>query len=361
MRQTPENGIDPDVKVPAAVRAAAARSEKFYEKPVGEGETPEDTKGVEEIKLDGSTVGQPQETEKEPAPTANEQGTDGAPAKAAEGARDTPQGNPPAEGTWEHKYNSMKGRFDRATADLRTQAQRITHLENMIATMQATAPSNTEEPTKAQPASQIPAELREEWGEEFFDVVNKTARESMSPDVQDLKQQVQELKQQLGNVNGYVAGNAKQRMLGELDTELPNWREINTNDNFIAWLQLPDTYSGAIRHELLKAAFERNDSPRVAAFFKGFLAEEAAMAPAERGPDPKEDKPSSKVPLNTLAAPGRAKSAAATAPAEKPTISRAQISSFYRDLAAGVYAGKEEEAQRLEKMIFDAQKDGRIR
>jgi hypothetical protein len=47
---------------------------------------------------------------------------------------------------------------------------------------------------------------------------------------------------------------------------------------FHDWLKLQDTFSDAIRHELLTAAYERNDIPRVLAFFNGFLAQEAARS-----------------------------------------------------------------------------------
>jgi len=145
---------------------------------------------------------------------------------------------------------------------------------------------------------------------------------------------------------------------------------------------LPDTYSGVIRHNLLKAAWERNDTPRAAAFFQGFLAEEAAIDPAYRGQAQPNDfqapdfsssqsgqlgqngqsngRTNGKVPLESFAAPGRAKSAAGTVPAEKPQISRSQISNFYAMCAAGKYRGNEQERNRLEKMIFDAHAEGRI-
>ena len=148
-----------------------------------------------------------------------------------------------------------------------------------------------------------------------------------------------------------------------MNEQLPNWREVNVNPEFLNWLKLPDPYSGAIRHDLLKAAHERNDAPRTLAFFKGFLAEEAATTPAERGPDlPDGASVQQKVSLESLAAPGRAKTAAATsAPAEKPSFTRAQISKFYADSAAGRYRGKEAEKDRIERQIFEAEREGRIR
>ena len=45
------------------------------------------------------------------------------------------------------------------------------------------------------------------------------------------------------------------------------------------WLRLQDKFSGAIQHELLTAAYEQNQTPQVLAFFNGFLAQEAALAP----------------------------------------------------------------------------------
>ena len=150
-------------------------------------------------------------------------------------------------------------------------------------------------------------------------------------------------------------------MLDHLDTKLANWREINVNDDFKEWLRLPDPYSGAIRFDMLRAAYAENNAPRVLAFFNGFLAEEAALAPSSGEPDPTAETVK-KVPLETLAAPGRAKTAAGNnAPAEKPIFTRAQIAKFYADAAAGKYRGKEVERDRFEKQIFEAEREGRIR
>ena len=355
MKQAPADRIDTDVKIPAAVKAAAARSESFYQAP------PEGDEANKEEAPDGGTAREPKAPEPEAKAEDPAEGTIEPPAPPKDAPGVTPQGNPPAsEDDWQHRYNSMKGRYDRAQADLRSQADRITHLENMLATIEVKAPAKAET-APAELQRLVTPEMEAEWGQEFLEVVAKKAQEVYQPLVSSLENKVKTLELQLGKVGGHIAGDARSRMLGELDSKVPSWKEINTNENFLAWLQLPDTYSGAIRHKLLKEAFERNDSPRVAAFFNGFLAEEAAVAPVNRGPDPAEAKPSSKVPLENFAAPGRAKSAAATAPAEKPTITRAQISSFYADMAAGKYRGKEEEAARLEKQIFEAQREGRIR
>jgi hypothetical protein len=206
-----------------------------------------------------------------------------------------------------------------------------------------------------------PDELND-YGEEFLNLVGKKAREEISPEVKSLKSEIAQLKSQLSGVNGYVANDAQSRLEQHLDNSVANWRELNYNPDFLSWLALPDSYSGAIRHELLKEAWDRRDASRVANFFKGFLAEEAVVAPVDQEPD-RTGSPVSKVPLESLAAPGRAKTAASgnTTPAEKPTFTRAQIAAFYADAASGKFRGREADKERLERQIFEAQRDGRIR
>jgi hypothetical protein len=154
---------------------------------------------------------------------------------------------------------------------------------------------------------------------------------------------------------------ARDNMLGALDEKIPEWRDLNNDQNFLAWLRLPDPFSGAIRHDLLKAAYDQNQTARVQAFFQGFLAEEAAVAPANNAPPARPGAAPARVPLEQFAAPGRAKSAAANAPAEKPIITRAQVTAFYADVAAGKYRGREAEKDANEAAIFSATNEGRLR
>jgi hypothetical protein len=252
----------------------------------------------------------------------------------------------------------MKGRFESSQNQVRAMAEQITLLQS--ASPPTTSAPATPTPPELRAASLLtPAEVSE-FGEEFLGVVAKKAREEVSPELAALRQELAGLRSKVDGVSMTTHVSAQSRMHVTLDEQCSNWREINVDQNFHDWLALPDAYSGAIRHELLKAAYERNDSPRVLAFFKGFLAEEAAVAPATVEPDP--GPAPTKIPLADLAAPGRAKTAAASpnAPAEKPTFTRAQISKFYSDSAAGKYRGREAEKTRIEETIFAAEREGRI-
>jgi hypothetical protein len=254
----------------------------------------------------------------------------------------------------------MKGRFDRSEASVRELSEQVSQLQNVIATMQAQQPAQPA-PAPAPVVSLTPEE-EAEYGSDFLDVIGRKAKATVSPEVEALKAELAAVKKQLDGVGGSIAQDARSRMIATLDQEVTDWRDVNNDENFLAWLRLPDTYSGVIRHELLKAAFARIDTPRVLAFFNGFRTEEAAVAPAARPETTPAAPAPGKVPLADLAAPGRAKSPAATpAPAEKPIISRAQIAAFYADVAAGRYRGREDEKATNERMIFSAEREGRIR
>jgi len=258
----------------------------------------------------------------------------------------------------------MEGRFKRSDNLVRDLSAQVANLQEVIATMSVPPSEPAPEPTSQPQARSVTPEELEEYGTEFLDVVGRQAKDAVNPEVASLKQQITSLQQQLQNVDGRYHVDARAKMHQTLDEAVQDWRTMNNDPNFIAWLQLPDAYSGAIRHQLLKDAYDKNEAARVVQFFKGFLAEEAATDPAiqpssEPGPD-NDQQPGSG--LKEFAAPGRAKPAAgATPPAEKPIITRAQITKFYADVRAGKYRGREKAQQQAEQAIFAAQGDGRIR
>lgn len=355
--------IDPNAFIPPAVRRAAAAAEEAhkasYSKPVEP--APEATP--------------------EPAP-ASEATPEPAPAPAAAtpeltpASLVTPPSNPapapaptpapaPAPASdvvdWERRYKSMEGRYKRAENDIRAMSDQIASMQALIASMQAHEPAQPT-PAELRAESLLTPEEINEYGQEFLGVVAKKAKEELTPEVAQLRKQIEQLNKKLEGTEQSTAARRRAELEATLDEKIPNWRDINIAPEFHSWLALPDLYSGAIRHQLLSAAYEQGNTPRVLAFFKGFLSDEAATAPAV--PEPHlADAPSGKIPLENFAAPGRAKTAAAppSAPAEKPTFTRAQIAKFYADSAAGKYRGLEAEKNRIEAQIFEAERDGRIR
>lgn len=336
---------DPNVKLPASVRAAAQAADNMVRHMNGEQQPANDQlevtaegnqPGVPE--LDASTLVAPP-VNPAPLPTQDDERSD--------------------EESWEHKYNSMHGRFKAASKQLQELQDTVTNLQNVIATMTAAPPAANVPDISTD--SLLTDEEVNDYGKDLLDVVGKKAYEKVAPLLKAQHDKIAQLEQMVKGVTGTQARNSQEKMLSAMDSKLPSWREINTDDNFLAWLALPDPYSGVIRHNMLKAAYTAGDASRTLAFFNGFLSEEAATKPAKVAEPGDKGTVLDRVPLADLAAPGKAKSAAAQPPAEKPIFTRAQISSFYADVAAGKFRGRDTEKNAVEAQIFGAQREGRIR
>lgn len=347
---SPNTSNDPNINIPSAVKSSSSRADELH-------------KAIYGPKDDAPNPDNENES-KEVTPPSDE---DAAKQTSQEGASDeqVPEAGArrePDDESWEHRYKSMKGRFERSEAHNRSLLERISAMEHTIANLKMQGSAPRQQAQEDDPDTSLSPDEVNDYGEDFLKVVGKKARAEIAPILRQYQDEIASLKEQLQGVGGFVAKNAKERMHASLDERCPTWRQLNNDQNFIDWLKLPDTYSGAIRHNLLKEAYEQNDTPRVLAFFNGFLAEEAAVAPANRRePDP-DAKVVGKVPLKDLAAPGRAKTAAASgAPAEKPFFTRADIAKFYADVASGKYRGRDAEKNRVEQQIFDAEREGRIR
>lgn len=330
---------DPNVKIPAAVRAQADRANAIIDhikQPTSPSEVDDDGQEVEPDLQADALLNAP----------AN-------PAPAQQPAPDDDAEN------WEHKYKSLHGRMTSLTSTNAQLVERVNNLQNVIAAMQSAAP---ERPAAELTFEDITEDERREYGEDLLGVVGKQAMKHVAPVLKQLQDQILQQSQTIRSLTGKQAQTEQVSVLETLDGKLPSWREINTSDDFLAWLALPDAFSGDIRHDMLKKAFAAGDAPRVLAFFNGFLKDEAATSLTTKPlPDPNAQRVA-KVPLVDLAAPGKAKAAAQTPAApDKPIINRTQIAMFYADVAAGKYKGRDAEKDRAEAMIFSAQQDGRIR
>lgn len=341
--------VDPSVVIPEAVRRAAEIAENYYKKP----DAPVAPVAGAPAEPTPPPVGDP------PAPpTPPLQVT--APVTPPEPAPLAPLAPAGEDGDWEHKFKSQQGRIG-------SQAKTIQQLQDQLADMGNELSRATQfiEQVQAQQNAPAPERLITDedettFGSDFINVARKAAKETMSPEVEGLKHQVASLEQSLQET-------AKRNFYVALDRDVPNWRIVNRDANFSRWLGLRDPMSGAIRKVLLDGAFRAADAARVAAIFKGFVAVDAASRPADPAsltppaPEPPAPARQAVVALETLAAPGRARSVPATsATTEKSTYTTRDISKFYDDVRKGLYAGRDADKMARENDIFAAQREGRV-
>jgi len=285
----------------------------------------------------------------------------------------------PAEDDWKHKYDVLRGKYDKEVPRLHGQVRdlsgRLESMENVLANVASRPAAKPAEETFEAPTgtaeSHITPEMEEEYGKDFFDVVRLAAREALAPMLDDLKKDLGQLTQQTRQTSQHVAMSARERLFGQLDSQVENWREINKDQGFLGWLDEVDPYSGQPRGQLLRLAFENNDIKRVVAFFTGYVNENATLSqrvaePGRNRPAPANNGNGAGAPrpgLETLAAPGRGRNTTVDARQEQQEgrlWTQAEVAAFYDDVRRGAFRGREEAQRATEAQIFAAANSGRI-
>jgi hypothetical protein len=285
-----------------------------------------------------------------------------------------PDTNPDGSVNWENRFKALKGRWD---SDQKRQRETVEQYEARMRELQARANPPPQVPGPTEVPQLVSDKEIEDYGPDLIDVMKRVAQEAVIPMLRPIATEVGTMRARVETTEQETGKQFLQRMNGSMDERIPGWEDINKDPNFIAWTKRNDVYSGLNRQELLQKAWYAGDSNRVAAFFQGFLAEEAAVDPAAAqarqqamlsagghaypngGPASSAQPPTSRVTLEQLAAPGRAR-AATSVPAGKPVWTAEGISTFYMDVARGKFQGRDAERMATEADLMSAQREGRI-
>lgn len=320
----------------------------------------------------------------EPKPPAADSGTP-PPAAAAPPAADPPAGEPAAPSpapaapeAWEQKYRVLQGKYNAEVPRLqRTVSEQSSRIEQMSQQLTATqamlgtlaqnrvAAPGSQSPTPAAPARLVKDEEVKEFGEDLTDFIGRVAEERVlrvvDGRIKPVQQQVEQVRQSATQVANAQAQTAQERLLLALDAQVPDWRQLNNDESFLSWLDQVDPYSGSKRMELLRQAYEANNVSRVVAFFNGYRSEHAVVTPPPAAPSPPKDAPPVK--LEEMVAPGAPKPGPTGAQdgAGKRVWTQAEIAKFYNDCRAGKFKTQQARRDEIERDIFAAQREGRIR
>ena len=347
--------IDPNVKVPEAVKRAAARADAHYQPA-----TPDPSQVQPVAPVQVQPAAEPANLQVQPLPPAPPAPQ---PAPAAPEPASQPPAAPVEPPNFEHMYNSMKGRYDAAQRTIGGMQEQMGNLGDELMRTQMLIRGGNINPTSTLPANMQPAYVTAEdvtqFGEPLIDLTKRAALEAVAPTLTALQEENRRLNQQ-------VTQQRTQSIYEKLDEGLPTWREINIEPRWLQWLRLRDFNSAPLRQEQLNRAMQAADAPRVLDFFHRFLAEEQATGqmPAPQPPQPPSSEPRpAAIQLTTLAAPGRPNPASGNSqvPDSKPVYTHDDIKTFYRYVQQGVYAGQEQLKQSIEADIFAAQREGRVR
>lgn len=264
---------------------------------------------------------------------------------------------------FEQKYRSLQGMYNaevpRLHAQNRELTSRVQQLEKLLSSMseQGAKQQEAQTPTKLVTEQDI-----EDYGDSI-DVMRRVFREEMSSKDQEIAELKQLVRQMQGTVVPQVQRleqnytvSSEQRFWDDLNRLVPDWQQVNSNQNFHQWLLEADELSGQPRQTYLDAAQRNFDAKRVANFFATWKRLNG-MSDAQPGPKP-QDRTSSE--LERQVAPGKGRTSGAKPAGEPKTYSPAEIREFFTKVQKGQFKGREEERDRIERDIFAAQREGRI-
>lgn len=267
-----------------------------------------------------------------------------------------------SEETVLQKYRTLQGMYNAEVPRLHAQnkemQQRVQQMEQLLASLSAQK-SVSQAPQVAE--NLVTAQDVEEYGESI-DIMRKVSREELVPVAQRLGKIEQMLQQMQTNVVPQVqavvkqqAVSAEQQFWSELTKLVPNWRDVNDNQDFQSWLLDIDPLTGIARQTYLEDAQRSLDAGRVANFFRTWLEITGQAAVAQSN-----GRVSASAELEKQVTPGRSRAAATPQGNKAKTYTPEDIKKFFNDVRTGKYKGREQERDRIERDIFAAQRENRI-
>jgi hypothetical protein len=267
-----------------------------------------------------------------------------------------------SEETILQKYRTLQGMYNAEVPRLHSQnkemQQRVQQMEQLLASLSAQR-SASEQPVVRE--TLVTQQDQEEYGESI-DIMRKVSREELIPVAQRLGKIEQMLQQMQTSVVPQVQAVAKQQAVSaeqqfwsELTAYVPNWRDVNDNQDFQSWLLDIDPLTGIARQTYLDDAQRSLDAGRVANFFRTWLEMTGQAAVAQST-----GRVSVSSELEKQVSPGKSRSAAAPQSSKSKTYTPEDIRKFFEDVRTGKYKGREPERDRIERDIFSAQRENRI-
>lgn len=270
-------------------------------------------------------------------------------------------GNQEDSTNWQQKYRTLQGMYNAEVPQLKQQLQeqsgKINQFENLFATM------NQQQQAQAQQAPKgLLTEQEIEEYDESIGIMRKVTQEetgNLGREVSALKAQIAQMAQntvpQVQQLAAQVGNTQEEMFWNKLSAVVPNWQEINANENFQDWLLETDPLSGIARQAYLDDAQRNYDVDRIATFFSTWSGLNGNQS-AHQGKSANQDE------LNQQVAPKRSRSAGAapTGSNNKQSWSQADIGAFYDDIRKGKFKGRDDERAKIERDIFAAQAEGRI-
>ena len=277
---------------------------------------------------------------------------------AVESSGEHSEGSQEKSTNWQQKYKTLQGMYNAEVPQLKQlvqeQGAKINQFERLMASI------NQQNQQQQQAPQPILSEKEvEEYGESI-DIMRKVTKEetgNLLGEVSALKAQIAQMAQntvpQVQQLASQVGDTQEQLFWSKLATIVPNWQELNEDENFQNWLLEVDPLTGMTRQAYLEDAQRRYDVDRIAAFF-------TTWSDLNGNGSAQQVKSTNQNELKQQVAPKKSRSAGAAPTGSKPSYTTADIAAFYDDIRKGKFKGRDDERAKIERDIFAAQAEGRI-
>lgn len=257
------------------------------------------------------------------------------------------------EETWEQKYHVLQGKFDaevpRLYADLREMQTQLKQVIAEKAVAEAKAVEQVVEPAKTLDFERD----KEEFGNDLFSMVERVAESKVSTlkaRETELLQKISKLESKIGDVTERQGESDNDRFLMGLAQQVSDWKQLNTDSGFLAWLAEVDPIYGLPRQAALTRAVENFDASQAANIFNAY---KALVTPAANKPKPSQQLQSQVAPTRS-----RVSNTPAATDANTKIWREAEIGQFYDAARRGFIDN--EEMVRIQKEIDLAISEGRV-
>lgn len=263
------------------------------------------------------------------------------------------------EATMEQRYRTLQGMYNADIGKLRIEnrqfAERVASLEQLLASISA-APTAF---TQSTSTKLVTDEDIKEYGDSL-EVMRRVSKEELATANQKIAELEQLVRQMQTSVIPRVEQVAhrqnvstEQLFWSELSAMVPDWKAINADTQWQAWLLEVDPLTGSTRQHYLEDAQRNLDAARVANFFtawKGSVGSSTAQSP----------RAAVAAELDKQVSPGRSRSSGAPSDNQPKRYTPQDIAKFYDDVRKGLYRDRQSERDRIERDIFRAQSENRI-
>lgn len=169
---------------------------------------------------------------------------------------------------WRSRANALHGLNQQQAAEMHDLKQRLTQLASEVSEMR------TSEQRKAE-AEEADNDA-EVFGEDLIEAVDRRAermaKHLVAEQTAQMQAYIKQLEARLSNVDQHVATSSQESFLTKLGQLVPDYKAVNVDNGFLAWLREADPVYGVARQAALDAAAQSLDADRVAAVFNAYKA-----------------------------------------------------------------------------------------